>query len=44
MSGSGSSVLGLFSRAAAARAEDAVTALRKDKRHVYLLSLGNTGM
>ena len=44
MSGSGSSVLGLFSRAAAARAEDAVTALRKDKRHVYLLPLGNTGM
>lgn len=44
MSGSGSSVLGLFSRAAAARAEDAVAALRKDKRHVYLLSLGNTGM
>ena len=44
MSGSGSSVLGLFSRAAAAKAEDAAAALRAEKRHVYLLPLGNTGM
>lgn len=43
MSGSGSSVLGLFSRAAA-KAEDAAAALRAKKRHVYLLPLGNTGM
>ncbi len=44
MSGSGSSVLGLFSRAAAVKAEDAAAALRAEKRRVYLLSLGNTGM
>ena len=44
MSGSGSSVLGLFNRAAAAKAEDAAAALRAEKRHVYLLPLGNTGM
>ena len=44
MSGSGSSVLGLFSRAAAAKAEDAAAPLRAEKRHVYLLPLGNTGM
>lgn len=44
MSGSGSSVLGLFSRAATANAKYAAEALRAEKRHVYLLSLGNTGM
>ena len=44
MSGSGSSVLGLFNRAAAAKAEDAAAALHAEKRHVYLLPLGNTGM
>ena len=37
-------VLGLFNRAAAAKAEDAAAALRAEKRHVYLLPLGNTGM
>lgn len=44
MSGSGSSILGLFSRAAAAKAQDAATALRAEGRQVYLLPLGNTGM
>ena len=44
MSGSGSSILGLFSRAAAAKAADAARALRAEKRRVYLLPLGNTGM
>ncbi len=44
MSGSGSSVLGLFSRVAAAKAEDTAAALRAKKWSVYLLPLGNTGM
>lgn len=39
MSGSGSSVVGVFGRAAVAHAGQAVEALRKGKRRVFMLSL-----